>query len=215
MATGEAPSKFHIETVSGLFVIPWNLDPELVRIEDISFALSNVGRFTGHVKTTVAAHSVLVSHVLREMGACGREQYAGLMHDAHEAYLGDVNGPTCKQPEMAAFCAAKDRAQVAILKALPGPGACRDDCDCCLPDGMQKKVDSASCMVEAYYNLPSRAESWPRVVYGDTLIDLKRCIISMTRESRVALRLVDGTMSRAESGVWFMKEYERLTKEED
>ena len=71
----------------------WPLDPlvEEVHLEDIAHALSNLCRFTGHVRAfySVAQHSILVSQM------CGRleEQRWGLLHDAGEAYLGDQARP--------------------------------------------------------------------------------------------------------------------------
>ena len=62
-------------------------------IETIANALSNLCRYTGHVDRfySVAEHSVLVSRMVPE-----RYAMEGLLHDASEAFVGDVSSPLKK-----------------------------------------------------------------------------------------------------------------------
>jgi uncharacterized protein len=64
--------------------------PEMIDIEDIAHALSNIGRWTGHTRYhySVAQHSVYASWIAPPEFA-----FDTLMHDASEAYLGDLNRP--------------------------------------------------------------------------------------------------------------------------
>lgn len=61
-----------------------------VSLQDIAHSLANLCRFNGHTIEyySVAQHSVLVSYLVREQHAIG-----GLMHDAAEAYIGDIIRP--------------------------------------------------------------------------------------------------------------------------
>lgn len=81
----------------------WPLAPRVqdVELEDIAHALSNICRFNGHCKRfySVAEHSLLVLGEVRRMIARGkvtehpRLLKLALLHDAAEAYLGDIIRP--------------------------------------------------------------------------------------------------------------------------
>jgi uncharacterized protein len=67
-----------------------------VNIEDIAHALAHSTRFTGHTKEkfySVGEHSVYACILAEELGLSKRVQAIALLHDASEAYCGDLNRP--------------------------------------------------------------------------------------------------------------------------
>lgn len=79
-----------IQTASGLAAWPLALTPDMVCLDDIAHALAQIPRFSGHGNRfySVAEHSVHVSHRVP-----AKHAMIGLMHDAAEAYLGDIATP--------------------------------------------------------------------------------------------------------------------------
>jgi len=99
-----------ILTNSGLYFNFHQPEPSMVDIHDIAHGLSHVCRFAGQCNRfySVAEHSVYVSQVLPP-----HLQLYGLLHDASEAYVGDVTAPLKRL--LMNYKLIEDRAQKAIL----------------------------------------------------------------------------------------------------
>jgi uncharacterized protein len=107
----------YLQTVSGRWVNPFDPDPSQLDAGDIARALANQCRFGGHCRVfySVAQHSVLVSELVEQNGGDAEDAFAALMHDATEAYLGDMPHPLKhRSPLGAAFKAAEDRLEWAL-----------------------------------------------------------------------------------------------------
>jgi hypothetical protein len=105
----------YIYTFTGRKVYPLALKEEDINIADIAHGLANSARWTGQSGKfySVAQHSVLVADCLPANLAAW-----GLLHDADEAYLGDIARPVKYMPEMKALLDAGKRAQAVINRAF-------------------------------------------------------------------------------------------------
>lgn len=81
---------YWIQTFTGKKIDLLEPSPDDICKEDIAHALSQICRFCGHCDEfySVAQHSVLVKRIAPPEFAI-----EALLHDAHEAYLGDVTRP--------------------------------------------------------------------------------------------------------------------------
>lgn len=87
---------FSVRTHSGAIFDPASGLIDAIDIHDVAHALSHLCRFNGHSREfySVAEHSCLVSQFIAHKWPDDLEaQYAGLLHDATEAYVGDVTSP--------------------------------------------------------------------------------------------------------------------------
>lgn len=137
-------------------------DPRDVNIRDIAHALSLQCRFNGHVREfySVAQHSLIVSDVAQRLheeepeSAHANAALAGLLHDAHEAYIGDLVRP------VKAFIAERwdwtlmeERAEFAVTQAFHLD---------CRPSRLEcvKRADMLALATEARDLLPGGPISW-------------------------------------------------------
>lgn len=92
-----------IQTYTGRMIDVCNVRVEDIALADIALPLGRLCRFNGHTREfySVAQHSVLVAWLAHEWSIKAGKSKAealeaarwGLLHDAHEAYLGDIVAP--------------------------------------------------------------------------------------------------------------------------
>lgn len=132
----------------------WLTDPrpEDVCIEDIAHALSNICRFGGHSKRfySVAEHSMSVAN-----GVPASVKAWGLMHDAAEAYVGDVTSPLKRSIGMEGYAEIENRILMTIFERF-GLAAGKE---LWLPKAV-KEVDFKMLMTERRDLMPVSPHKW-------------------------------------------------------
>src|SRR5690606_8557009 len=115
-----------------------------IDIADIAYALANQCRFNGHCSSfySVAEHSVAVAMLLPQ-----ELQLAGLLHDAAEAYLGDIPSPL-KQ-----FLPDYDRLETTVITAINEKFGVIWDAP---TEAAVKQADLQQLRTEAHHLIPSQ-----------------------------------------------------------
>lgn len=121
-----------------------------INIDDIAHHLANRCRFNGATEPfySVAQHSVLVSELVPE-----RDRLAALLHDAHEAYGGDVISPW-KEYLNARFPGYAEIERMLQAQVLARFGILS------LPSSVEI-ADHKALATERRDLLPPHAETWP------------------------------------------------------
>ena len=152
-----------MQTFTGRRFFLMNPDDSNIVIEDIAHHLSLLCRFTGAIRQfySVAQHSVYVSQLVP-----AEHRLWALLHDASEAYLGDMGRPLKILPEMLPFRLAEKNMQRAICHAF---GLEETEPPCV------KEADNMMLAAEAYQLLPGgpRAEwtIWPIDKVADITVE--------------------------------------------
>lgn len=114
-----------IQTLSGRRFWLDDIESNYIDVRDIAAALSKLARYTGHSRrfVSVAEHSVRVARIVPPV-----HRLAGLLHDASEAYLGDVSTPLKTLPEMAGYRDLESRLMRCVERRFRlARGACCHD----------------------------------------------------------------------------------------
>lgn len=159
-----APGPFHVETVSGRYVDLMAPDPTTIVLDDVAWHLATQNRFLGAARRpiSVGEHTLLVAEYLAERGQSPAAVLAGLHHDDHETYMGDicrgVKNYLAAQSVVAAasrpleLLATRLDAAIAVALELPPIDA--------LTRETVKATDDWALAAEAYYLMPSRGVGW-------------------------------------------------------
>lgn len=137
----------YITTFTGKHLNP--LDPAFkdIDIRDIAHALALVPRFAGHTQEpiSIAQHSIYVSRL------CAGTPYAlhGLLHDASEAYLGDVTKWLKMSPAFRPYRVAEAHVQSLIFERF----------ECAIEDPVDAAVHGSEGIVDWADKLMVRYEA--------------------------------------------------------
>lgn len=132
---------------------------EQVHITDIAHHLGNTCRFGGGTNSfySVAEHCIKVRKYLQLHDLGPRVQLAGLLHDAHEAYVGDVTSPVKKMlgKKYRDLVGGIDLAVCEKFNVTTAQ----------MHSELVKEADMIMLSVEAFYMMPSGGEgpAWARL----------------------------------------------------
>lgn len=154
----------YIRTHSGVKFFPWNPDAESICCEDVVCSLSEIRRFCGHTSRpyTVGEHTVLVCRLAEANGEPQSVVDACAIHDAPEAYIGDVASP------LKALLMDYQEIESGVAAAVSA--AFRTDAE----DPRVKKYDRLAIWIEANELMPDFPEDWEEFAptEGDVLVGL-------------------------------------------
>jgi hypothetical protein len=107
-----------MQTFTGKRFYPLDPRPEDIDPIDVAHALSLLCRYNGHVDRfySVAEHCVLMSQAVPEQDAL-----EALLHDASEAYVGDMVRPLKHTPELTPYRVAEDQVEYAVWERFGLP----------------------------------------------------------------------------------------------
>ena len=150
-----------IETFTGKRVNPMHLDEELIDINDIAHSLALQCRFVGHCLMfySIAEHSILVADTVAKIRLsyvgtkenANKTLLAALLHDAAEAYLGDIARPI---KHHSAF-----KQVVEIEKQILGKIMLKYNCTGA-DWQLIKKADNIMLATEAKYMMADSGKGW-------------------------------------------------------
>lgn len=160
---------------SGRKVNPSSLLVDDIDLWDIATSLSRQCRYNGHVWgfLSVARHSIWVSECLGDHGHGPVVRLAGLLHDAAEAYLGDMIRPLKHGPLGEGYLVIEAEVERKIADKF------------CLPYPFPDAIHYADNEVLLCKELPEGGARWTwRSTPDEDRRDFVRLFLDITRETK-------------------------------
>jgi len=147
-----------IETITGKVVDLVTPHVDQICLEDIFYGLSRIARFNGHTigefPYSVAQHSIWCAKLaMKYFGATHTTALKVLLHDAHEAYTGDIVTPL-KMTNSVNVKPLQNRLQKLILNHLDIMPPTSEEKD------LIKVVDNYALAIEAFTLTKSKGSDW-------------------------------------------------------
>lgn len=164
--------------------------PDVVSVDDVAHSLSLQCRWVGQCRHfySVAEHSVLVMLKAGQSAGSGvfdvqlttRQRLAALLHDAHEAYVGDVTRPLkhCLEGRTTAFRTLDDSWKRTVAEKFGFLAELEDDV---FQKTFVKNADDACLYAEALALFPDDHESLVPRIY-DPVVQVE-CLLPAEAES--------------------------------
>jgi predicted HD phosphohydrolase len=155
-----------IQTFSGRRFSPLEPDPDAIDVVDIAHALAHHCRFGGHCRAyySVAQHSCVVADAVEATGADADTVLHALLHDASEAYLGDLPHPLKHRSALGAFYREVEEPLQAAVLARFGLTA--------EPPPIVKEMDRAALAAERAALMVAADDEWWPELAGVTPLDV-------------------------------------------
>lgn len=157
-----------MRTYLGIVFYPYAPRAEAIQIEDIAHHLSLLCRFNGAVRTfySVAEHSVRVAAWVHSVAP--EHALWALLHDASEAYIGDMIRPVKHAAEMQPYREVERGIMACVLERYDLPLiepaiVTQTDRRICMTESAQLKNRPADDLMEAregYQPLPITIDPW-------------------------------------------------------
>lgn len=167
-----------VETYTGRVVSLLEPTPGQITFVDIAMSLSRQTRYNGHTGYiwgySVAQHSVWVAYAINKLyGVPSQTKLKALLHDAHEAYTGDIIAPVqAIEPLSEIIKPIQKNLQTVIHKAF-GIDEPTDE-----EIAMIKHADHCALAVEAAHLMKSAGEGWDLPDVPDELMKKFRSPLS-------------------------------------